>query len=110
MAEPIQVSTTAASLEDAQRMGRALVERRLAACAQVSGPITSHYRWNNQLESSQEWICTLKTDRAHYDAIEEAIREMHSYELPEIIAVPILAGSRGYLAWLAAELAPSAEN
>jgi len=100
MSEAIQVSTTTATKEDAQKIAAALVERRLAACVQVGGPITSVYRWQGIIETSDEWLCTIKTTRAAYEQVEAAIRQLHPYDEPEIIAVPIVAGSAGYLKWL----------
>jgi periplasmic divalent cation tolerance protein len=105
MTDAIQVVTTTASQEEAERIAQALVTRRLAACVQVAGPISSTYRWKGELESSQEWLCTIKTRQSHYHLLEAAIRELHSYEVPEILAIGIVAGSRDYLDWLAAELA-----
>ncbi|MGN6664524.1 MAG: divalent-cation tolerance protein CutA [Solirubrobacterales bacterium] len=100
MADCIQVLTTAGSEEEAGRIASLLVERRLAACVQVAGPVTSRYRWQGEVEEEREWQCMAKTTRAAYAAVEAAIRELHSYEEPEIIATPILAGSPGYLAWI----------
>ncbi len=100
MHETIQVNTTTATKADAERIATALVERRLAACVQVGGPVRSCYRWHGKTETAEEWLCTAKTTREAYDEVEQAIRELHPYEEPEIIAVPIVAGSAGYLAWL----------
>ncbi|NPV05288.1 MAG: divalent-cation tolerance protein CutA [Syntrophaceae bacterium] len=105
MGDFIQVTTTAPSREEAERIARSLVERRLAACVQVAGPIESHYRWKGTLERSTEWLCLIKTRRANYAAVEAAIRAGHPYEVPEIVACPIEAGSEPYLAWLSAETA-----
>jgi len=77
-----------------------LVEDRLAACVQVLGPISSTYRWQSKVETAQEWQCWAKSRRQLYDQLEEAIRRIHPYDEPEILALPILAGSEGYLAWL----------
>jgi periplasmic divalent cation tolerance protein len=103
MSDFIQVSTTAPSREEADRIAQILVERRLAACVQVMGPIESHYRWKGALERSAEWLCLVKTTRGNYAAVEAAIRASHPYEVPEIIACPIESGSEAYLAWLRAE-------
>jgi periplasmic divalent cation tolerance protein len=104
MTDYIQVVTTTEHREDAERIARTLVERRLAACAQVSGPITSTYRWQGQIETAQEWQCRAKSRRDLYDEIEQAIRQAHPYEVPEILAMPIAAGSVDYLAWLDGEV------
>jgi periplasmic divalent cation tolerance protein len=100
MAEYLQAMTTAGSEEEAERISAVLVERRLAACVQVVGPISSRYRWQGEVEVAREWICLAKTEASRFPELEAAIRELHSYEEPEIVAVPIVAGSPGYLAWL----------
>ena len=100
MADCIQVLTTTASEEEAGRVAAALVERKLAACVHVVGPVTSRYRWRGEIEEEREWQCLAKTTRAAYEAVEAAIREAHSYDEPEIVATPIVAGSAGYLAWI----------
>jgi periplasmic divalent cation tolerance protein len=92
--------TTAGSEEEAGRIATLLVERRLAACVQVVGPVVSRYRWQGAIEAEREWQCLAKTTRAAYERVEAAIREVHSYEEPEIVATPILAGSAGYLVWI----------
>ncbi len=97
MADHVQVLTTAGSEEEAARIASALVERRLAACVQVLGPIVSRYRWQGVVEEAEEWQCLAKTEAARYPEVEAAIRELHSYEEPEIVATPIVAGSAGYL-------------
>ncbi|HEU4706235.1 MAG TPA: divalent-cation tolerance protein CutA [Solirubrobacterales bacterium] len=100
MTDYVQILTTAGSEEEAGRIAALLVERRLAACVQVVGPVASRYRWQGAVEEAHEWQCLAKTTRAAYEAAEAAIREAHSYEEPEIVAIPILAGSAGYLAWI----------
>lgn len=104
MTEAIQVVTTTGSKEEAEKIAGELVARRLAACVQVSGPITSTYHWEGKLETSQEWLCVAKTLRSCYRELEAAIRELHSYDVPEILAFDVVAGSRDYLDWLAGEL------
>lgn len=104
MAEYIQVLTTTGSEEEAERISEALLDRRLAACVQVLGPIVSRYRWQGKLERASEWQCLAKTEAALYEQVEAAIRAAHSYEEPEILAIPVLAGSRGYLDWISAEV------
>lgn len=99
------MTTTAGSEEEADRIAAALLERRLAACVQVIGPVVSHYRWKGAVEREAEWICLAKTAASRYEEVEAAIAELHSYEQPEILATPIVAGSDGYLAWVADEVA-----
>jgi periplasmic divalent cation tolerance protein len=105
MTDTIQVVTVTSGSEEARRIASALVERRLAACVQVAGPVTSTYRWKGKIESAQEFLCIIKTRQSHYLAVEDAIRELHTYEVPEILAMPVSAGNRDYLDWLRDELA-----
>jgi periplasmic divalent cation tolerance protein len=98
--EFLQVQTTLSGALAAREMAQQLVERRLAACAQVVGPIHSTYHWHGDLEHSDEWLLLLKTSRAKFDSLSAAIRELHSYETPEIIATEIVGGDPDYLAWL----------
>lgn len=100
MPDYLQVITTLDSESAAQRIASALVERRLAACVQIVGPITSTFRWAGQIETTTEWLCLCKTRADVYEALEQAIRELHPYQVPEILALPIVAGSRSYLDWL----------
>lgn len=104
MADYVQVQTAAGSEEEAARISSALVERRLAACVQVLGPVTSQYRWQGAVETAREWLCLAKTEAGRYTEVEALIRELHSYEEPEIVATPIVAGSAGYLDWVSASL------
>ncbi len=107
MTDVIQVVTTLPKQDDAQRIAETLVERRLAACAQViCGPIRSTYRWKGKVESAEEWLCVVKTRRELFAAVEAAIREMHPYEVPEILALSVLDGSADYLAWVMDETEP----
>jgi periplasmic divalent cation tolerance protein len=100
MLEPVQVVTTTAERADAERIASALVERRLAACVQIGGPIHSYYRWQGAVEHGEEWVCTIKTTGQAYEHVEQAIRELHPYDEPEILALPIVNGSKGYLQWV----------
>ncbi len=99
------VTTAAGSREEADLISRALVERRLAACVQVVGPVESRYWWAGEVTEAQEWLCLVKTTAGRYSAVEGAIRELHSYEVPEIVAVPLAAGSGPYLGWIEQETA-----
>jgi periplasmic divalent cation tolerance protein len=103
MPEYIQVTTTVASREEAERIAAALVASRLAACVQIIGPIRSTYHWKEKIETADEWQCTAKSRREAFDRLEAAIRRLHSYETPEIIATPIVALAADYAAWLEAE-------
>ena len=104
MAEFLQVFITAGDREEARRLARALVERRLAGCVQIVSPIESIYWWEDEIESAEECLCLIKTSRARYEALEAAIRELHSYDTPEILAMPVAEGNRDYLQWLRGEI------
>jgi periplasmic divalent cation tolerance protein len=97
----VQVSTTLPDEEAAHTIATCLIEERLAACAQVSGPVSSTYRWKGTVERAQEWYCHLKTTSTLSPALQERIRELHPYEIPEIIAMPIAEGDPEYLKWIA---------
>jgi periplasmic divalent cation tolerance protein len=94
------VLCTVGKVEDAEWIGREVVEQRLAACVNVLPPIASIYRWKGEVERNEEILMLIKTTRERFEALREAILSMHSYELPEIIALDITAGSAPYLAWL----------
>ena len=94
------VLTTAGSQEEAEKIAQALVERRLAACVNIVGPIHSVYRWQGTVESADEHLLLIKTTAASFDAVARAIRELHSYELPECIELSIEGGSAEYLKWI----------
>jgi periplasmic divalent cation tolerance protein len=103
MTDFIQISTTAGKREEAERISREMLERRLAACAQIIGPIKSLYWWKGNIEETQEWLILIKTRKELYSQAEQAIASLHSYETPEILAVPIVEGSRNYSDWLMME-------
>jgi periplasmic divalent cation tolerance protein len=103
MAEYIQVHTTIDSREGAQKIATALVSKHLAACVQIAGPITSTYWWQGKMEQAEEWVCTAKTRSKLYNEVEQAIREAHTYDVPEILAVDIAAGNADYLNWVTQE-------
>jgi periplasmic divalent cation tolerance protein len=96
----IQVTTTTETKEQADKIAQHLVETKLAACVQITGPIKSIYRWKGKVETTDEWLCLIKTRAILYRKVEAAIRKLHSYETPEIIALPIVKGSKEYLNWL----------
>ncbi len=99
------VMTTCASDEQATRIAAALVEQRLAACVQ-SSRITSTYRWQGAVETAPEVRLLIKTKAAHYEAVAALIAALHSYENPEVLAIPVIAGAQLYLDWIDAETRP----
>jgi periplasmic divalent cation tolerance protein len=106
----IQVSTTVENKEDAERLAELAVNKRLAACVQVIGPITSTYWWQGRVEKAEEWLCLMKTGKDLYEALERAIKSIHPYDEPEIIALPIVEGSQGYLRWIDEETTKTSDQ
>lgn len=104
MDDVIQVFTTLDSKEGAERLAHLLVERRLAACVQVLGPLSSTYWWDGGVESAEEWLCLIKSRATAYDQLEHAIRDNHPYDVPEILAVPVTGGNPAYITWLHEQL------
>jgi periplasmic divalent cation tolerance protein len=94
------VLVTAGSEAEAEKIARVLVENKLAACVSLS-PIRSIYSWQGEIRSDSEWQLVIKTDLAKFEDLKTKIQELHSYEVPEIIAIPIVAGSKAYLDWMA---------
>lgn len=106
MEEYLHVLTTIDSKEKAGELQRLLVEERAAACVQILGPISSLYWWEGEIEQAQEWLCLAKTRRSEFSRLERLVKEHHPYETPEIIAIPIIAGSEDYLQWIKTETQP----
>lgn len=96
----LQVTTTTAERKDADALARAVLDQRLGACVQISGPIDSSYWWNDRLETAREWIVTIKTRKDLYKPLEKLLLEQHPYDQPEIIATAVTHVSAGYLKWL----------
>lgn len=102
-AQYLQVQTTTDSRAEAIELSRAAVESRLAACAQVAGPVASMYWWDGELERAEEWLVLLKLPADRYEELAAFITERHSYDEPEIVALPIVTGSATYLGWMREE-------
>jgi periplasmic divalent cation tolerance protein len=105
-AQYLQVQTTTDSRAEAMELSRAAVEARLAACAQVAGPVASIFWWDGALERAEEWLVLLKLPADRFDELAAFLTERHSYDEPEIIALPIVAGSTSYLNWMREETRP----
>lgn len=104
MNELLMVTTTFETKEEAEQMAKIVLDKRLAACAQVSGPIASLYWWHGKIENTQEYILTLKTTVKYFKKLEQIIKDNHPYDLPEIIATQATHSSREYKDWLNKEL------
>jgi periplasmic divalent cation tolerance protein len=106
----VQTVTATDNRDLARRIARALVDRRLAACVQIVGPVESTNRWQGKVATAREWLCLIKTTRARYPQVAAAVEALHPYDTPEIIVLPIAAGSRRYLDWLASSVRPLSAN
>jgi periplasmic divalent cation tolerance protein len=101
MTDKIVVLVTCESAEQARRIAKSLVERRLAACANLQRtPVESLYRWKGRIHRAAEFLLIIKTTRRRFAALEREVKRLHSYDVPEIVALPLIAGSREYLAWI----------
>ena len=101
MTDKFVILVTCGSMAEAKRIARAVVDARLAACVNIlPGAVTSIYRWKGKVESARERLLMIKTSRKHVAKLQQAVESLHSYEVPEFIAVPIAAGSRKYLRWM----------
>jgi len=104
MTDKIIVLTTCGSAGEAEKIARGLVEERLAACVNIVSGLRSIYRWKGKVEDAGEWLLVVKSRRDLFPAVREAIGRLHSYELPECIALPVADGSETYLAWIDSEI------
>jgi periplasmic divalent cation tolerance protein len=100
MTDKIIVLVTCGSVEEAEVIARALVEGRLAACASIVPGVRSIYRWQGAVEDAQEWLLIIKTTREEFERLQAEVRRLHSYELPEIVAIQVAAGFEAYLSWI----------
>ncbi len=108
MTDKIVVLVTCGSAKEARKIGRALVEGRFAACANIlEVPVRSIYRWKGTVESAKEFLILLKTSRRRFAALVSKVRQLHNYDVPEIIALPVAAGSRDYLKWVSESIGPT---
>ena len=100
MTDALVVLVTAGSESEAETIANALLDERLAACVNIGGPVRSLYRWQGRIADDREWQLVIKTQAALFDALADRVRALHSYDVPEIIGLPVTAGSPAYLAWL----------
>ncbi len=100
MPDFVVILVTCGSEEEAQKIARALVEERLAACANIVSPIRSIYRWEGKIWDEREWLLIIKTQKAKFEELAKRVKALHSYSVPEIIAIPIAEGSPLYLEWI----------
>jgi periplasmic divalent cation tolerance protein len=104
MTDKIVVLSTCANGEEAEKLARALVEQRLAACVNVVPGMKSYYRWQGNLETAGECLMVIKSSRGRFAELRAALEKAHSYEVPEVLALPVVEGSPDYLNWIDANL------
>jgi periplasmic divalent cation tolerance protein len=104
MTDKIVVLSTCSSEDEATKLASLLVELRLAACVSVVPRIRSHYRWQGKVENAEEWLLIMKSSRERFAALRAELERAHSYEVPEILALPVVDGSGNYLSWLESNL------
>ena len=104
MTDYIQIITTVESKDDAKKIAELLVDRRLAACVQIAGPVMSRFWWDGKINTAEEYQVIIKSRNDLFPEIESIITDVHTYDVPEILAIPILAAGKGYLNWLSEEL------
>jgi len=102
MTDAVVILVTAGSEAEAELIAKALVEEQLAACVNILSPIRSVYRWEGKVSDDREWLLLIKTRAERFAAIEDKVKALHSYQVPEVIALPIVAGAEGYMRWLCA--------
>jgi periplasmic divalent cation tolerance protein len=100
MTDKIVVFSSCATQEEAERIARALVEQRLTACVSVVAGVRSVYRWQGAVETAEEWLLIVKSSRERFEALRAAIEKAHSYEVPELLALPVVDGAPNYLHWI----------
>jgi len=100
MLKYLQITTTVPKLNDAKQISDRILNKKLASCVQIIGPIKSIYWWKNKIEKKEEWLCIIKTRKKLFKIIEKFIKNIHPYEVPEIIATPIINGSIEYFNWI----------
>jgi periplasmic divalent cation tolerance protein len=108
MTDKIVVLVTCGSAKEARKIARAVVEQRLAACANiVTSPVQSIYRWKGRVESAKELLLIIKTTQSRFAKLKAEVKRLHSYEVPEIIALPIARGAADYLTWISDSVKPN---
>ncbi|MCI0401907.1 MAG: divalent-cation tolerance protein CutA [Acidobacteria bacterium] len=109
MTDKVVVLVTCSSAEEAGRIAKALVEERLAACVNISSPIRSVYRWQGKVSDAEEVLLVIKTARELFDPVRRTVERLHSYQVPEVICLPVIDGAPNYLNWIGASVKPEPE-
>ena len=104
MTDKIVVLSTASTAAEAETIARRLVDDRLAACVNVVTGVKSFYRWKGKIEKSPEWLLVIKSSRGRFEQLRAALEKLHSYDVPEVIALPVVEGTKNYLHWMEGEL------
>ncbi len=100
----IIIMVTTASKQEAENIAQKLLEEKLIACANIIGPVSSHFHWSGKIEQAEEYLLLMKSNQDLFNDVAAEVKALHSYEVPEILALPIFKGSKGYLDWLRSSL------
>jgi len=103
MTDVVLILVTTGSDGEAEKIARALVEERLAACVNIVNPLRSVYRWEGKIQDDREWLLVIKTKQTHFAAVKARVEALHSYQVPEVIALPVVDGAEKYLEWVRSE-------
>jgi periplasmic divalent cation tolerance protein len=95
---------TTSSKQEAETIAQKLLETKLIACANIMGPVSSHFHWSGKIEHAEEYLLLMKSRQSLFDELAAEVKVLHSYEVPEILALPIIKGSKAYLGWLGSSL------
>ncbi|MFW5799649.1 MAG: divalent-cation tolerance protein CutA [Spirochaetota bacterium] len=104
MTQFIQVITTIDKKETAKKIAENLLKKKLVSCVQIAGPVTSAFWWHGEIDTDEEYLCICKSREDLFNQVEEAIKEIHTYDVPEILAIPVSTGNIEYLNWMSEEL------
>ena len=104
MTDKIVILSTCAGEEEAERLSRLLLDDRLAACVNVIRPMRSYYHWKGAIETAEECLLIIKSSRELFDSVRQVLEQAHSYEIPEVLAIPVVDGAKNYINWLEANL------
>jgi periplasmic divalent cation tolerance protein len=108
--EYVIVMVTSANKQEAENITQQLLKKQFIACANITGPVTSLFRWSGKIEKAKEYLVFMKSRKDLFKNLTETVKTLHSYEVPEIIALPIVEGSEAYLGWLESRLAESTKG